>query len=441
MSIPAQVQTALSTLNAAGFEGYLVGGCVRDILLGKSPKDWDITTNATPAQMREVFFEYKLIETGLKHGTVTVRINHFPMEITTYRIDGEYRDNRRPESVTFTGSLAEDLSRRDFTMNAIALAADGKLIDPFCGRIAIEEREIKCVGKPQARFSEDGLRILRALRFAAVLGFKIETETARAIHENKDLLNNISAERVQVELTRLLCGINAAALLREYAEVIAVVIPEILPSIGFNQNNPHHHLDVWEHTLAVVAAAPPLPVLRWAALLHDLGKPACYSVDAKGVGHSYNHAAVSAQLANDILHRLKFDNESRLAIKTLIEIHMDLPEANKRSIKKLLCRHGEEAARRLLIFKRADNLGQAEKYRSRQAQISECEQLLNEIIAQSECFSLRKLAVNGSDLIALGIKERAIGKALNALLECVINGELENKRELLLEKLPHIPLD
>lgn len=263
MKLPLQVNTAFELLEAAGYEAFLVGGAVRDYVRSNSPaKDWDITTNALPEQMERVFAGYHLIETGLKHGTVTVMIDHEPLEITTYRIDGDYSDNCHPDSVRFTRNLKDDLERRDFTMNALAYNPKTGVVDLVGGRADIEKGVVRCIGDPDRRFQEDGLRMLRALRFASVYGMEIESDTAKAIHRNKNLLKGIAAERIQVELTKMLCGIGVADILREFADVIAVPLPEIAPQFGFEQQNPHHDKDVWNHTIAVVASIQPEAALR-----------------------------------------------------------------------------------------------------------------------------------------------------------------------------------
>jgi tRNA nucleotidyltransferase (CCA-adding enzyme) len=433
-SIPPQAIQALDRLHSAGYEAYPVGGCVRDLLLGVVPKDWDITTNAAPQAMRKVFADYKTVETGLRHGTLTVLIAGLPLEITTYRIDGEYKDNRRPARVTFTESLREDLARRDFTVNAIAMDRQGETIDYFGGAADLKSKLVRCVGDPGERFREDGLRILRALRFASVLGFSVERRTREALFDNKALLRNLSAERINAELTSLLCGPAVKEILKEYAEILGVVVPEILPCVGFNQRNPHHVHDVWGHSAEVVANIEPTPLLRWTALLHDIGKPQCFTLDENGVGHAYKHAAASGEIADGIMDRLKFDNRSRSAIKALIDAHMDVLSPSKAAVKRLMHRYGEGMCRALLRLKRADNLGQSEKYRYRQEEISACERLVDAIIAENECFSREDLAVDGNDIMALGFEEGpAVGEALNALLHAVMDGNVENKKENLIE--------
>ncbi|MDD6188681.1 MAG: GIY-YIG nuclease family protein [Clostridiales bacterium] len=433
--IHPSARKALELLRAAGYEAWLVGGCVRDLLMGKTPHDWDMTTSAEPEEAKAVFRDFKTIDTGLKHGTVTVLMDGEPLEMTTYRIDGEYADNRHPGRVSFTRNLNEDLRRRDFTMNAVAYDPTAGLADPYGGRADIALGLIRCVGEPAERFREDGLRILRALRFSAVLGFEIEKSTAAAVREERELLKNISAERIREELTRLLCGKNAGAVLRQYTVALSVVLPEILPMVGFEQHNEHHCFDVWEHTIASVENIPPEPVLRWAALFHDIGKPSSFSLGDDGVGHFYGHAPRSAEIAEEIMSRLRFDNESRERVLTLVRHHDRPLEADAKFLKRKLNRLGERGFFELLSLCRADNLAQARAYRYRQQHYDEVERLAREILVGDDCFTLKHLAVNGHDLMALGYKGREIGRALDMLLEAVMDDNVENEREALLAYL------
>lgn len=433
MKLPPQVNTAFELLEAAGYEAFLVGGAVRDYVRSNSPaKDWDITTNALPEQVEQVFAGYHLIETGLKHGTVTVVIDHEPLEITTYRIDGDYSDNRHPDTVSFTRNLRDDLERRDFTMNALAYNPKTGVVDLVGGKADIEKGIVRCVGDPDRRFQEDGLRMLRALRFASVYGMKIEDATAEAIHRNKDLLNGIAAERIQVELTKMLCGIGVADILREFADVIAVPLPELAPQFGFEQHNPHHDKDVWNHTIAVVASIQPEPALRWAALLHDIGKPHCFTLSEDGIGHFYGHADKSTDLAEEILARLRFDNTSRDRIVKLVRYH-DMPiTADRKLAKRLLSKHGEETAKQLIELHRADTLGQSAICLHRLAIFEDVSQLIDEILHEESCFSIRDLAVNGHDMMSLGYQGPAIGKVLQECLDAVLDEQIPNEKNALM---------
>lgn len=433
MILPPQVNTAISMLYAAGYEAFLVGGAVRDYVRDNSPaKDWDITTNALPAQVESVFSGYHLIETGLKHGTVTVVIDHEPIEITTYRIDGDYSDHRHPDSVHFTRSLKEDLERRDFTMNALAYSPQKGIVDLVGGRKDIEDGIVRCVGDPNHRFQEDGLRILRALRFASVYGMAIEAETASAIHRNKELLKGIAAERIQVELTKMLCGKGVTKVLEEFSDVIAIPIPEILPMFHFEQRNPHHDKDVWDHTIAVIESITPEPVLRWAALLHDIGKPSCFSLAEDGIGHFFGHSDQSTSMAESILSRLRFDNASKEQIVRLVRYH-DMPiTADRKPIKRLLSKHGEDATRQLIELHKADTLGQSAICRHRIAIFEEVSQMINEILQEESCFTLKDLAANGHDMMTLGFQGPTIGRVLQECLDAVLDEQIPNEHEALM---------
>ena len=430
--IPEAVKDVLNRLMSAGHEAWCVGGCVRDLLLGREPDDWDVTTSALPEETLALFGE-RAIPTGLQHGTVTVRTDIGHVEVTTYRTDGSYRDCRHPDSVQFTRSLAEDLARRDFTVNAIAMDISGRVNDPMNGLEDLAARRLRCVGVPDRRFGEDALRILRGLRFASVLEFSVEGETAASIHRNRELLRMIAAERIRVELDKLLCGVGVAEVLGEYPDVLGVFLPEILPAVGFPQNSRYHCYNVWEHTVCSVAAAPMEPLLRMTMLLHDLGKPACYSVDDNGGGHFYGHNKVSCELAAAILNRLKYDNESKRIILTLVERHDWLVNPTEKGIRRALCALGEKELRRLLTVKRADNLAQSPDYRYRQQEIDVLEDLLDDLLAREACFSLKQLAVNGRDLTALGFRGAEIGRELDRLLLAVVDGVLQNDRDQLLE--------
>lgn len=431
--IPKTVEDVLRTLENAGYEAWCVGGCVRDRLLGREPGDWDVTTSALPEETMAAFGK-RAIPTGLQHGTVTVRTEDGPVEVTTYRLDGDYRDHRRPESVTFTRSLEEDLRRRDFTINAMALSLRGELRDPFGGQTDLKNKTLRCVGDADRRFQEDALRILRGLRFAAVLGLTIEPDTAAAIHGNKELLLEIAAERIQVEFWKLLGGKDAAKVLRDYPDVIGVFWPEVLPMVGFDQQNPHHIYDAWEHTLHALDAAEADTVLRMAMLLHDIGKPRCFTADEAGVGHFYGHAKLSEEMANDMLRRLKCGSEFRERVVRLVAWHdRDIPRTEK-SIRRALRALGEEDLRRLIAVKRADNRGQAPAYWDREVEIAKGEAILDQLLEQDACFSLKQLAVDGRDMAKLGFKGREIGQILDALLDAVVDGALPNDRAELLKR-------
>ncbi len=429
--IPQEVCAVLERLERAGYEAYAVGGCVRDILMGKAPHDWDVTTSALP-QETMALFDHFAIPTGLQHGTVTVRSGGLSCEVTTFRTDGDYPDHRHPAAVTFTHSLREDLARRDLTVNAMAMDIRGTLHDPFGGQADIRRRVLRCVGQPERRFREDALRILRTLRFSATLGFAIEEDTHQALRSQCGDLRYVAAERVREELTKLLCGADVLRVLLEDPRVLGVVLPEILPCVGFDQHNCHHCYDVWGHTAHAVAAAPPDPVLRWAMLLHDLGKPRCFTLDEQGVGHFHGHHRPSAEITEAVCRRLRFDKATARQICMLVQYHDRPIPLTERAIRRAMNQLGVEGLRQLCAVKRADNLAQHPDYRSRQREIDEGEAIMDALLEKDACFSLKQLAVNGRDMAALGLKGPAIGQALQALLEAVMDGEADNDHTALL---------
>jgi tRNA nucleotidyltransferase (CCA-adding enzyme) len=434
MDLPEQVRRALARLEGAGYEAFVVGGAVRDYVRGADTgTDWDITTSALPEETEAVFSGCRVIETGIKHGTVTVLPDGEPLEITTYRVDGGYSDHRHPDEVRFTRSLREDLRRRDFTMNAMAYSPRTGVVDPFGGQADLAAGVVRCVGEPDRRFQEDALRILRALRFASVLGMHIHPDTARAARDNRALLAAVAAERVRSELTKLLCGADAERVLLEFPDILSVPLPEIGAMVGFDQHNPHHDRDIWAHTAAVTAAIQAQPVLRWAALLHDVGKPPCFSLAEDGVGHFYGHAGESARMADGILRRLRFDTDSREEIVRLIRYH-DLPiQPERKPVKRLMNKLGPDTVRRLIELHKADTRGQSAVCAGRIAEYDAVAAVLDEILNEKECFSLRNLAVSGTDMTALGLTGRDIGRTLNACLTAVMEEKLPNERGALLE--------
>ena len=434
--IPENVQYLMHRLQQAGYHAYAVGGCIRDTLLHQTPEDWDICTSALPQETLDTLQLPNIIENGLKHGTVTVRYHGENYEITTFRTDGSYTDNRRPSSVTFVTDVREDLRRRDFTINALAYNDTEGLLDCFGGAEDLQQKVIRCVGNPDERFQEDGLRIMRALRFASRFGFRIEEQTAAAIHRNKELLHHISAERINAELNKLLLGDSAEEILMTFPDVIAVFIPEIEPMIGFDQKNPHHAYDVWTHTVKVIAHTPKDKVLRLAALLHDIGKPNTFTVDEQGIGHFYGHPAESQRLAGIILKRLKYDNNTIQQVKQLVGLHDRYPALKAASVRRLLSETGDTLMPQLIRLQRADcqakDVSAAEKADVYFDQLSA---LCDEIMKTSTAYTLKMLAVNGQDLKAIGIKNgKDIGRILQLLLEDVIDGTLPNEKELLLKK-------
>lgn len=435
LPIDPRAQKALVRLRQSGFAAFLVGGCVRDLAMGLPPHDWDIAGAAKPEETARVFAGQRVLFTGQRHGTVTVLLDGLPLEITTFRAESAYSDHRRPDRVRFITDLRGDLARRDFTVNAMALDEQGGFIDPFGGLNDVKRGVIRCVGQARARFGEDALRMLRALRFAAVLGFSIAPETAAAARAQSALLGGVSAERVFAECTRLLCGAHAENVLRAYADILAVPLPELRPMFGFAQHNVHHHLDVWRHTAATVTHSPATPVSRWAALLHDAGKPACFSLDARGVGHFYGHAAVSAQMADTLLRRLRCDNATRARV-TLLAARHEAPAAMRETgVRRFLGKYGEEAFAQLLALARADNLAQARAYHIRQKDYDRLELTAARLLGERVCLSRAALAVNGHDARAVGLCGPAIGRALDALLAAVLENRLPNERAALLAAL------
>ncbi len=432
MLLPSYVKEILDIYAKNGHTALVVGGSVRDALLGIEPHDYDIATSALPHQTKALFPHLKVLETGLKHGTLTLICEGNEIEVTVFRKDGEYTDNRRPDSVTFTEDFTQDAQRRDFTVNAMGYSPATGLLDPCGGKADLEKRVIRAVGDPATRFREDGLRIMRAIRFASQLGFEIEKDTENALFECKDLLKNIAAERIFEELLRLLSGKNVASVLTKYCEILGVICPEILPAVGFEQNNPYHKYDVLTHTAIAVAEVKDTPLLKLTAFFHDLGKPLCYTEDGKG-GHFYGHAKISAALTEQALARLKAPTALREGVVRLTEVH-DLPlEESERFVKRQLNRLGEERFLDLIDFQRADNAAQSEKVAYRRENFDRVEELAREIIASRQCFSLKDLALKGDHLTALGLKGKEVGKTLDMLLTQVIEGRLKNEKDILIK--------
>lgn len=433
MDMPKNVDTAINLLQSAGFEAYAVGGCVRDSLLGKTPNDWDITTSAKPEDMKSVFAEFRCIDTGIKHGTVTVVIDGEPLEITTFRLDGEYEDNRHPKSVTFTSNLGADLGRRDFTVNAMAYSKKTGTVDLFGGQNDLKNRIIRCVGDPDRRFNEDALRILRALRFASALDFEIEEKTAQSLLKNRALLGNISEERIAKELLKLVCGKGAKRILTDFAPVLFEILPELQPLYKNSHDNPHHCYDIYEHTLIAVESIDPEPTLRFAMLLHDCGKPAVKKFDENGVAHFYGHQRISAEISAQILARLKVSNKFRDEILFLVSNHdrWELYE-NTEKMPRYLSKFGLDGVLNLLKVMRADVLAQSPEYRYRLDQIADAEETAKNLAAQKPCLSLSELQINGRTLMDIGIPQgRKLGAVLAQLLDEVIDGVTKNTQEAL----------
>lgn len=434
ISLPKDVEYIINTLQRAGYEAYAVGGCVRDTILNREPDDWDITTSAKPMEIKKLF--PVTIDTGIQHGTVTVLRNHVGYEVTTYRIDGEYADNRHPKEVIFTASLKEDLLRRDFTINAMAYNHEDGIIDEYGGLNDISDGIIRCVGNPYDRFSEDALRIMRAVRFSAQLGYRIEEETSKAIVKLAPNLSTISAERINTELTKLLLSPNPDYL-RDACRlgITRVVLPEFDKCMECEQVNPHHCYSVGEHTLHSLRFVPNDRVLRYTMLFHDFGKPDTRSVGEDGRMHFYGHPLVSERMASDIMHRLKFDNDTLHAVKLLCRNHdLEIIE-DKKHVRRAMNKLGSDNFSKLLMVKRADCMAQSDyKREEKLASLDKLESIYNEIVSAKECVCMKDLAVCGRDLIDLGVKPGpAMGVILGELLSKVIDEPSLNDREVLLD--------
>lgn len=432
--VPENVNLIINCIENAGYEAYAVGGCVRDSILGRNPHDWDITTNAKPDQIKALFS--RTVDTGIQHGTVSVLIHGIAYEVTTYRIDGEYEDSRHPKQVEFTTNLAEDLKRRDFTINAMAYNDRVGVVDLFGGMDDINNKIIRCVGNPEDRFDEDALRIMRALRFAAQLGFDIENRTQKAISKFAKRLNNISAERIHSELTKLLESQNPGHIrIAQMTGILEVILPELSSVMEVTQNNPHHCYTVGEHIIRSVENVEADKVLRYAMLFHDLGKGSTKTTDEKGIDHFHGHAQVSSDMARDICNRLKFDNDTKDKVLKLVQNH-DLDIISdavhvRRAINKL----GVDIFPMLLKVKKADFMAQSDYRREeKQAELEELASLYEEIIKQAQCVTIKDLAITGADLIKAGYMQGPeIGKVLGELLEKVLENPELNTREQLLE--------
>lgn len=436
INYPDSTDKIVSRLLCSGYKAYIVGGCVRDSFLKKTPNDYDVTTNALPEDVMKLFSDCTVIPTGLKHGTVTVISDGVPVEITTFRSDGEYINHRHPSKVIFSQAFEDDAMRRDFTINAMAYNHVEGIKDLFGGEQDIQNKIIRTVGNSDERFNEDALRILRALRFSSVLGFNIEYKTALSIHRNKELLKEISAERIYAEFVKLLSGINVKNILIEYSDVIACFIPEITPMIGFEQHNFHHIYDIWTHTAHTVANIKNTTILRLAAFFHDIGKPQTFSLSQDGTGHFYGHSAASVEIAQNILKRLRADNVTTSSVLSIIKYHdMQIPE-DKKIIRRHMSRLSPDTFFDLISMFRADTLSLSPQFKSRESHFDNLESIAQQIMEEQPCFTVKSLAINGNDLIALGFSQgKQIGIILNSLLEAVIADEIPNTKQALLNEV------
>lgn len=435
MELTSGAKLIIKTLNQSGYEAYAVGGFVRDNLLGVNSYDVDVTTSATPDKMLEVFKDFKVYKTGLKHGTLTVSSENENIEVTTFRVDGEYFDNRHPDSVQFVSDLKTDLERRDFTVNAMAYDGE-RLVDLFGGQDDLKNKTIRAVGDPKKRFTEDALRILRALRFASQLDFTIEKNTAEAMIEKASLLKSVSVERIFAELSKILVGKGAERVLLEHRKVLFEIIPELKLCDGFSQNTKYHAYDVYEHIIKALGHSPFDKTVRWALLLHDVEKPSCYVVDEFQVGHFYGHQQKSAKTAVSILKRLKADNKLIKDVNDLVFLHDIRTEVERGKIKKMINDYGVELLEKLALVKIADGLAHAKEYTEFRKSLAEkFITTVREIVNNGECYSLKQLKINGNDLKKLGYKGVEIKEKLQQILEEVTFDRLENDREIILKRL------
>ena len=436
IKIPQDVKNIMDILSKNGHKAYVVGGCVRDSIMNREPNDWDVTTDASPERIKELFTSFRTVDTGIQHGTVLIVSGKTPVETTTFRIDGEYTDNRHPDSVEFTQNIEDDLARRDFTINAMAYNETDGLIDPFGGRKDIENRIIRCVGDPDTRFNEDALRIMRAIRFSSVLGFAIEEKTSESVIKNETLLSLIAVERISTELLKLLCGENVLNVLTEYKSVIGVFIPELKLEFDFAQYGKKHGYDVWMHTVHTVNNIENDPVLRLTMLLHDCGKVATHKLDENGNSTFRSHAAVGGVIAENILRRLKMSKYYISTVSFLVSIHdKEVPET-RADVKKYIRDLGEENFIRLMKIRRADKSGLAKGFRDITDKLIFAYTTFDDVMNNDEPYCLAQLAVNGND-IKQYVGNNEIGSTLASLLDMVIENPELNEKEILLKKLKH----
>lgn len=433
MFLPQKALYCIEKLEQAGFAAYAVGGCVRDALLGLTPADYDLCTAATPEQIREVFRDFPLIRNGEKHGTVGVIFDKEVYEITTFRTEGGYQDSRHPDWVRFVTRIEEDLARRDFTVNAMAYSPTRGLADPWGGQQDLKDKVLRAVGDPATRFQEDALRILRGVRFAVRFGLTPEKATLAAMEQLASNMDRLARERVFSELCKLLVLVDEQQL-QLYAPILVQVLPELSPTRGFDQKNKYHIHDIFTHTALVVEKVPPELSLRWAALLHDIGKPACFTLDEQGQGHFYGHAQVSAEMADRILLRLKAPTALREAVTFLIGQHMVLPVADKKILRKRLGKYGRERLEALLLLQEADHES-TRPDRTDRIDYAAIRELLSELYQEDACLTVKDLAINGNDLLFAGFPPGpSVGKILTKLLDLVQEEKLPNEKTALLEE-------
>ena len=436
LSVPAPCAFILSRLKEHGFEAYVVGGCVRDSLLHKTPHDWDITTAAKPEEILTIFLDIPVLETGLKHGTVTLLLDHEPYEVTTFRVDGDYSDGRHPDSVSFTTNIRHDLARRDLTVNAMAYNPESGLIDPFGGREDLKDKIIRCVGDPHKRFSEDALRLMRTIRFAAMLGFEIAPETLRAVHDLSQTIPCVAKERIFSEFVKTVCAPYAAEALRAAPELIFAAVPQLENLKDVPQHSKYHIYDVWEHTLhALENINTDGRVACLAILFHDVGKKLVRTTDADGFDHFFGHAEKSAALTDEALRALRCDNKTREAVTELVLLHDTAFPKRTVKFRRLLAKLGYEQFYRLLAVSRADALAHAPWcIEDRCAALKAAEADAEKLQRENFCLSLRQLKITGKDLQVLVLRGKAIGDVLNKMLDAVLCDQIPNDREILLSR-------
>lgn len=438
INLPVDVLEIMSVIREYGATSYVVGGCVRDSILGREPHDWDICTSMLPGKLLVEFEEkgYRVIPTGLQHGTITVHLNGNNYEITTFRRDGEYSDGRHPDTVEFTSDLIYDLERRDFTINAMAYNSEEGLVDPYCGYEDIQDRRIRCVGNPDDRFQEDGLRILRALRFSVQLNFFIDEFTEMSMLDNKELINNISIERINSEFVKMIdAEYISSFVIYSYNRIISEFIPEIVSMVSFDQHNPYHYLDVFAHSCQVLTICKIYNadlITKLAAFFHDIGKPHCYQDDENGIRHFKGHGKVSADMTDAIMRRLKFDNDTREKVVQLVYYHDATFEVGKKYVRRWLNKIGVDQFKRLLVLRRADIMGQSELSRDERLQkLDAVKTCLEEVLKEKPAFSVKDLEIDGKDVMKYMLMAECpeVGYWLKHILKQVIDGHLQNNRD------------
>ncbi len=434
MEMPFQIKELLERIETAGYKAYLVGGCVRDSLMGAQPHDFDIAASSVPSETARIFADCRVIETGIKHGTVTVLYKGLSIEITTFRVDGEYSDGRHPESVSFSSNIEDDLSRRDFTINGMAYGLKDGFIDPFGGKADIGAGIIRCIGDPDKRFFEDALRILRALRFSARLGFTIEEKTKAAMLSRKSDLKRISAERIFSELQQILCGNYIKRVMLEFHEIFSEILPPLAVQVGYDQNSKYHNSTLYEHTARAVEAAPRDPLMRLVMLFHDMGKPQCRTNGEDGAGHYYSHADASMKIADELLRRFKCDNSRRITICEVVKYH-DIPiDTSRRYIRKMMSKIGYDIFRYVMLAHMADDSAKADFVLPRVEIEREILDIAEEIAAEQPCLTVKDLAVSGKDLKTLVPPSPKMGEILKQLLSEVVEETLPNEKNALIER-------